>query len=75
MSALSIQIKEAAERLGLPAHTIRYYEKEGLLPSLKRDEQGNRVFEPEDLKWIALMTCFRSTGMPVAALKQIVELA
>lgn len=51
------------------------YEKEGLLPSLKRDEQGNRIFEPDDLNWISLMTCFRSTGMPVAALKQMVELA
>jgi DNA-binding transcriptional MerR regulator len=68
-------IKEAAAKLGIPAHTIRYYEKEGLLPSQKRDEQGNRIFEPGDLNWISLMTCFRSTGMPVAALKQIVELA
>lgn len=75
VSALSMLIKEAAARLGLPAHTIRYYEKEGLLPSLQRDEQGNRIFEQGDLDWISLMTCFRATGMPVAELKQIVSLA
>jgi DNA-binding transcriptional MerR regulator len=75
VTALSILIKEAAAKLGLPAHTIRYYEKEGLLPSLQRDGQGNRVFEQGDLDWISLMTCFRATGMPVAGLKQIVNLA
>mgnify|MGYP000338747005 FL=1 len=72
---MSFSIKDASEKLGIPPHTIRYYDKEGLLPSLQRDEHGNRVFEPEDLEWIKLMTCFRVTGMPVVALKQIVDLA
>ncbi|GGG61063.1 MerR family transcriptional regulator [Paenibacillus radicis (ex Gao et al. 2016)] len=72
---MSFSIKEASERLGCPAHTIRYYEKEGLLPFIKRDEHGNRLFEQQDLHWIKLMTCFRATGMPVAALKKIVDLA
>jgi MerR family transcriptional regulator, aldehyde-responsive regulator len=68
-------IKEASERLDLPPHTIRFYEKEGLLPFIQRDQHGYRIFEQKDLDWIVLMTCFRTTGMTVAALKQIVDLA
>jgi DNA-binding transcriptional MerR regulator len=72
---LGFSIKEASERLGLAAHTIRYYEKEGLLPFIQRDQHRNRIFEQRDLDWINLMTCFRMTGMTVTALKQIVDLA
>ncbi|MFD2614824.1 MerR family transcriptional regulator [Paenibacillus gansuensis] len=72
---MGISIKEASETLGIPSHTIRYYDKEGLLPFIQRDANGNRIFEDKDLEWINLMTCFRVTGMPVAALKHIVDLA
>ncbi|HEY4432668.1 MAG TPA: MerR family transcriptional regulator [Paenibacillus sp.] len=54
---------------------MRYYEKEGLLPSIRRDEHGNRLFLQKDLDWMKLMTCFRATGMPISTLKQIVDLA
>ncbi|MEK4328448.1 MerR family DNA-binding transcriptional regulator [Paenibacillus sp. FSL R7-0297] len=46
---MSFSITEASDRLGCPAHTIRYYENEGLLPHITRDEHGNRIFEQEDL--------------------------
>jgi DNA-binding transcriptional MerR regulator len=72
---LSFSIKDASVKLGIAAHTIRYYDKEGLLPFIQRDVHGNRIFEEQDLEWINLMTCFRVTGMPVAQLKHIVELA
>ncbi|MDQ0875637.1 DNA-binding transcriptional MerR regulator [Paenibacillus sp. V4I3] len=72
---MGYSIKEASERLGLPSHTIRFYEKEGLLPFIQRDQHGYRIFEQKDLDWIYLMTCFRTTGMTVTALKQIVDLA
>lgn len=72
---MSFSMKEASERLGVPSHTIRYYEKEGLLPFIQRDRYGNRIFEQKDLDWMALMSCFRATGMTIAALKQIVDLA
>lgn len=72
---MGFSIKEASERLGLAAHTIRYYEKEGLLPFIQRDQHRNRIFEQHDLDWINLMTCFRMTGMTVTGLKQIVDLA
>lgn len=72
---MTYSIKEASERIGCPAHTIRFYEKEGLLPYIKRDKHGNRLFEQEHLDWIRLMTCFRATGMKLSLLKQMVELA
>lgn len=72
---MSFSIKEASERLGCPAHKIRYYEKEGLLPYIQRDEHGNRQFEQEHLDWMRLMSCFRATGMKVATLKHMVRLA
>ncbi|MBM6383891.1 MAG: MerR family transcriptional regulator [Paenibacillus sp.] len=72
---MSFTIKEASERLGCPAHKIRYYEKEGLLPYINRDQNGNRLFEEEHLEWMRVMSCFRATGMKVSVLKQMVNLA
>ncbi|MFC4779104.1 MerR family transcriptional regulator [Paenibacillus sp. GCM10023252] len=72
---MSFSIKDASDKLGIPAHTIRYYDKEGLLPFIQRDIHGNRIFEDKDLEWITLMTCFRVTGMPISQLKLIVDLA
>lgn len=72
---MHLSIKEVSEQLGISAYTIRYYEKEGLLPFLKRNNQGNRIFLDPDVKWLNLMTCFRSTGMPISSLKTMVELA
>ncbi|SEL95932.1 DNA-binding transcriptional regulator, MerR family [Paenibacillus sp. cl141a] len=72
---MAFTIKEASERLGCPAHTIRFYEKEGLLPYIKRDKNGNRLFEQDHLDWIRLMTCFRATGMKLSLLKEMVDLA
>lgn len=75
VTLMSFSIKEASERLGCPAHKIRYYEKEGLLPYIQRDEHGNRQFEQEHLDWMRLMSCFRATGMKVSTLKHMVRLA
>lgn len=72
---MSYSVKEAAELLGIPAHTIRYYDKEGLLPFVERDQYGNRMLEQQDLDWMKLMTCFRATGMSISSLRRIVELA
>ena len=45
-------IKQVAEQFALSAHTLRYYEKEGLLPLVTRDENGNRLFGEADLEWL-----------------------
>jgi DNA-binding transcriptional MerR regulator len=71
---MGLYIKEAAEKFGLPTHTLRYYEQEGLLPFLKRDENGNRVFEESDLSWLELIICLRKTDIALSKLREIVEL-
>lgn len=72
--ALEYTIKEVSEKTNLPAYTIRYYEKEGLLPTIKRDDSGNRVFSNEDLEWILTICCLKNTGMHIKDIKTYMEL-
>ncbi|PZF91277.1 MerR family transcriptional regulator [Listeria ivanovii] len=67
-------IKEASAHTGLSAHTIRYYERVGLIPFLARDKNNNRIFDHDALHWLELLTCLRVTGMPLSKQKEIVEL-
>lgn len=66
-------IKQVAEKLDLSAYTLRYYEKECLLPFVERDERGNRVFGDKDVEWLVLICCLRDTGMSVSEIKRYVE--
>ncbi len=66
-------IKEAAERVNLTAYTIRYYDKEGLLPFVERDDAGNRVFNDKDMEWLVLICCLKNTGMPIKKIKEYIE--
>ncbi len=70
---MSYTISEAAQKTGLPPSTIRYYDKEGLLPNIKR-KNGIRVFEDMDLRLIGLLTCLKNTGMPIKRIRDYVEL-
>lgn len=67
-------IKQVAERLDLTAYTLRYYEKEGLLPFVERDERGNRIFNDNNIEWVMLICCLRDTGMSVGEIKRYVAL-
>ncbi|WP_339170480.1 MerR family transcriptional regulator [Paenibacillus sp. FSL R5-0341] len=58
----------------IEAHTIRYYEQEGLLPFVERDQGGRRVFNEGDLSWLDLITCLRIMNISIADLRKIVEL-
>jgi DNA-binding transcriptional MerR regulator len=70
---MSYTISEAAEKTGLPPSTIRYYDKEGLLPNIKR-KNGIRVFEDMGLRLMGLLTCLKNTGMPIKRIRDYVEL-
>lgn len=63
-------INQVADLFNLPAHTLRYYDKEGLLPFISRDKNGNRLFNELDLNWVALICCLKNTGMPIKEIKQ-----
>jgi len=70
----SFTIQQAAERTGLTAHTLRYYERIGLLEDVHRAENGHRQYTEDDLGWIHLLKCLRATGMPIAQMKDYAEL-
>ncbi|MCZ8517742.1 MerR family transcriptional regulator [Paenibacillus filicis] len=67
---MNYTINEVADKFGLSAHTLRYYDKEGLLPFISRNKSGNRVFTELDLTWVALICCLKNTGMPIKDMKQ-----
>lgn len=66
-----MNIKAFAEQTGVSAHTLRYYEKIGLL-QVQRNQSGHRVFSDKDLEWITFILRLKDTGMP---LQHIIEYA
>ena len=69
------RIKDVSELLGISTYTLRYYEKIGLLKFVKRDENGIREFEPNDLIVISTIIYLRKTGMPLKEIKNYLQLA
>ncbi|MCX7682405.1 MAG: MerR family transcriptional regulator [Anaerolineae bacterium] len=69
-----LTVQEVAERTGLSAHTIRYYERIGLIPSVGRAPNGHRRYTETDVGWIEFLKCLRSTGMPLAEMLRYVAL-
>ncbi|OKI05415.1 MerR family transcriptional regulator [Streptomyces sp. CB02923] len=67
-------ISEVAEHTGLSAHTLRWYERIGLMPHVDRTHTGQRRFSNRDLDWLDLVTKLRLTGMPVADMVRYAEL-
>ena len=74
MNAPDLTIAEAAERAGISAHTIRYYERAGLLAPIERTDSGHRRFAAEDIEWIVVITKLRATGMPIRRIREYAEL-
>jgi aryl-alcohol dehydrogenase-like predicted oxidoreductase/DNA-binding transcriptional MerR regulator len=69
-----ITIQEVATLTGLSAHTLRYYERIGLIPPIERDDNGYRCYNEDSLGWISLLTCLRATGMPIAKMLEYAQL-
>ena len=68
-------IREVCEKTGLSAHTLRYYEKEKLLPDVGRSAGGFRRYTDEDLEALSLICCLKNTGMPLQDIARFMELA
>lgn len=66
--------KEAADKLRISKDTLLYYEKEGLLPEIERDEKKRRIYSESDIEWIFLIRCLRDTDMPISKIKQYIFL-
>ena len=67
-------IREASQRTGLSAHTLRYYEKEGLLAPVERTPGGFRQYTDEDLEALGLICCLKNTGMSLQEITRFVHL-
>lgn len=65
---------EVAEKVGLSEHTLRWYERIGLLDRIERGPDGRRRFAASDLDWILLITRLRATGMSVRDMQRYAEL-
>lgn len=67
-------IAEVSKKYNLTQDTIRYYEKEGLIPTVPRTESGIRNFNEESCNWIEFIKCMRSAGLEIEVLKEYVKL-
>ncbi len=67
-------ISEVVALTGLTAHTLRWYERIGLMPHIDRSHTGQRRYSNRDLDWLALVGKLRLTGMPVADMVRYAEL-
>ena len=68
-------IGQVSEMFDLPVSTLRYYDKEGLLPFVGRSSGGIRVFEEKDFEWLRIIECLKKTGMSLKDIREYIELA
>lgn len=66
--------RQTAEKCGLSQHTLRWYERIGLLNPISRTPDGRRCFTDADLDWLLLISRLRATGMPVRQMQRYAEL-
>ena len=62
------------QKLNISIYTLRYYDKEGLTPFVKKDENGVRKYTEEDLEWIRLLMNLRDIDMPISNIKEYIQL-
>jgi DNA-binding transcriptional MerR regulator len=69
-----LTIQEVAHATGLSAHTLRYYERVGLIHPIGREENTHRRYTPDDVGWIDFLTKLRATGMSIKDMQKYAEL-
>ena len=67
-------IGDAAAELGMPASTIRFYEKNGLIPNQQRSSDGRRLFDEDDLEWMRFVGRLKVSGMPIKEIREYIQL-
>ena len=67
-------IQDVSKKTGLSAHTLRYYEKEGLISGVERTQGGIRQYTDEDLERLGLICCLKNTGMSIQEIARFVQL-
>lgn len=67
-------VGEMAKILNTTPSTLRYYDKEGLLPFVERSESGIRMFKDSDYEWLLVIDCLKNTGMGIKDIKRFIEM-
>ena len=70
---MAYSIGEVAKKLNLTIYTLRYYDKEGLMPFVERTPNGTRVFKESDLNALQIIECLKATGMPIKDIKNFFD--
>ena len=68
-------IGEMAKIVNIAPSTLRYYDKEGLLPFVERTESGIRMFKDADYEWLCVIDCLKNTGMGIKDIKKFIDMA
>lgn len=68
-------VGEMAKRLDIPPSTLRYYDKEGLLPFVERSSGGIRMFRDSDVEWLQIIHCMKKAGMSIRDIREYIQLA
>ncbi len=68
-------VGEMAKMLDVPASTLRYYDKEGLLPFVERSPGGIRMFQESDYGWLKIISCLKKAGMSLKDIRKYINLA
>ncbi len=71
---LPYTIKDMSELTGLPASTLRYYDKQGLLPHLRRDSNNTRIFTDEDYRQLRIIDCLKRSGLSIKDIKHFIDM-
>ncbi len=72
---MNYTVGKTAEIMNLPTSTLRYYDKIGLLPFVKRTESGIRIFQDEDIEWLGIIECLKKTGMQLTEIREYINMA
>ena len=70
---MNYTIGKMAEKTGVAPSTLRYYDKEGLLPFVERNSSGIRIFKDSDMDWLAIIECLKKTDMPIKEIKKFID--
>lgn len=68
-------VGEMAKLLNLPASTLRYYDKQGLLPFVERSKSGIRMFKEKDYEWLQVIECLKKSGLTLSEIKDYIYMA
>jgi DNA-binding transcriptional MerR regulator len=74
-TSTELSIGQVAQRTGLSVHALRFYEREGILAHpVRRDPGGRRVYDEQDVDWLAVCIVLRGSGMPLPVIRRYTEL-